>query len=180
VRFRYNTTLPAPTRSIFGRTRTARGLVTANGVTVENYELTGYVPTGERFDLVLDTQFFQARGQESRGEVIAGGSPPLRGYPEGRWSDRYGVFAAVELRYTIPVNWDLDIYLAHGVVEGMQFAVFTDAGQVSPKNDSLLFKDLHQSYGFGVRALFQAIVLRLDLAFSKEGPQTHLTIDQPF
>ncbi len=180
VRFNYRTTLRAPSHTFFGRDHLPPGVVNPNAVTVENYELTGYIPLTSRLGLVLDTQFFQARGAESRGEVVAGGSPPLRGYPDGRWSDRYGVFGAAEFRYTLPVNYDLDIYLAHGIVEGLQFAVFTDAGQVSPKNNSLLYKDLHHSYGAGFRVLFQAIVLRLDLATSKEGLQTHLTIDQPF
>jgi hemolysin activation/secretion protein len=180
VRFHYNTSLRAPSETFFGRDRTPAGVVDSNDVTVENYEVTGYLPLSARLGLVLDAQFFQARGQESRGEVIAGGSPPLRGYPGGRWSDRYGVFGAAELRYTFPTDYDLDIYLARGIVEGIQLALFTDAGQVSPKNDSKLFTDLHHSYGVGVRALFEAIVLRLDLATSDEGLQTHLTIDQPF
>ncbi|HEX7929239.1 MAG TPA: hypothetical protein VF678_16710 [bacterium] len=179
-RFHYNTTLPAPTRTIFGRTNKPSGIFDNNDITVENYEMTGYIPLTSRWGLVLDTQFFQARGAEGRGDVIAGGSPPLRGYPEGRWSDRYGVFGAVELRYTIPINYNLDIYLAHGLIEGLQFALFTDMGQVAPRNDSSLFQSMHHSYGAGFRVLLEAIVLRLDLANSDEGLQTHLTIDQPF
>jgi hypothetical protein len=179
-RFHYRTTLDAPTHTFFGRDRKPQGFIDGNDVTVESYELTGYIPLTRRLGLALDAQFFRARGEEGRGDVIAGGSPPLRGYPEGRWSDRYGVFGAAEFRYTVPLNYDLDVYLARGIVEGLQFALFADAGQVNPKNNSSLFKDLHRSYGAGVRALFEAIVLRLDLAVSDEGLQTHLTIDQPF
>jgi hypothetical protein len=39
---------------------------------------------------------------------------------------------------------------------------------------------MHQSYGVGARALFEAIVLRFDLATSDEGLQTHLTIGHAF
>jgi hypothetical protein len=180
LRFHYNTTLDAPTRTIFGRDRRPHGFVDGNAVTVENFELTGYVPLTARLGLVLDAQFFQARGAEGRGEVIAGGRVPLRGYPEGRWADRYGVFGAAEFRYTFPINYDLDIYLARGIVEGLQIALFVDAGQVAPRNDKTLFQSMHRSSGAGFRTLFEAIVLRLDFAVSDEGLQTHLTIDQPF
>jgi outer membrane protein assembly factor BamA len=180
IRLFYNTRLPAPEESFFGRTRHQPGLITNNDVTIEQYNAAGYVPLGGRFNLALNSQFFQAFGQESSGRVISGGSPPLRGYPGGRWKDRFGVFAASELRYTVPLNYDLDAYLARGIVEGLQWAVFYELGQVAPHNDSSLFRQMHESYGAGVRALFQAVVVRFDLAMSDEGRQTHLTIDQHF
>jgi hypothetical protein len=179
-RFHYNTTLEAPKTTFLGRTRQPRNLVGSNKIIVRNYEVSGYIPFTDRLGLALDSQFFAAYGPQGTGDIIAGGSPPLRGYPAGRWSDRYGVFAAAELRYTIPVNYNLDISLAHGIVEGVQIALFTDEGQVAPRNDDTLFQSMHHSYGAGVRALFEAIVLRLDFAIGTEGLQTSLTIDQPF
>ena len=80
----------------------------------------------------------------------------------------------------MPKNIKLDFLLAHGVLEGLQYALFYELGQVSPVENHLLYEDMHHSYGAGFRLLFRAIVLRLDLANSDEGVQTHLTINQPF
>jgi hypothetical protein len=181
LRLAYSTSLEAPETSIFGRTENP-GSITGGGenVTVRSYELAAYIPVSKRLVFVWDNQYFTAQGGEEEGETVAGGSPPLRGYPEGRWSDRYGVFSAFEARYTDPKNIKLDFLLAHGVLEGIQYALFYELGQVNPEPGDLLFKDMHESYGAGVRALFEAIVLRLDLAYSDEGLQTHLTINQPF
>jgi len=181
VRLRYVTTLPAPEESVFGRDSQDVELLTGDEeLRIERHEVAWYWDWSERLSIAWDVQYFRAVGREGAEEVIPGGSPPLRGYPQGRWSDRYGVFFGVEPRYTIPTNTELDIYIARGIVEGVQIAPFYEVGQVSPDNDDTLFTEMHHSYGAGVRALFEAIVLRLDLAFSDEGPQIHLTIDQPF
>jgi hypothetical protein len=74
----------------------------------------------------------------------------------------------------------LDIVIAHGVLESLQLAGFYEVGQVSPTQDRTLFEAMHPSYGLGLRALFQAIVLRFDLGHSDEGLQTHLTIGHAF
>lgn len=181
VRIGYSTTLEAPDTSIFGGTENP-GSITGGGETVivRNYNLALYIPFSKQLTLVWDTQYFSAEGGEEEGEVVAGGSPPLRGYPANRWSDRYGVFSALEARYTVPKNIKLDIYLARGVLEGLQYALFYEVGQVGPDGGSELFEEMHHSYGAGFRVLFEAIVLRLDFANSDEGLQTHLTIDQPF
>jgi outer membrane protein assembly factor BamA len=181
VRFSYDMTLHAPHESIFGKDKNPGNIIDdSNEITVKHYNLVMYFPFTDRFTLAWDSQYFTAEGQERKGEIVAGGSPPLRGYPEGRWSDRYGVFTAFEGRYTWPKNINLDIYLAHGVMEGIQFAVFYEAGQVNPDPGHALYTELHESYGAGVRALFSAIVVRLEFASSDEGLQTILTIDQPF
>jgi len=181
VRLGYDTTLKAPSSSILGE-NSDPGNITGgqDEIIVKHYDLAFYIPLTERLGLAWDNQYFSAEGNEQEGEIVAGGSPPLRGYPGGRWSDRYGVFSALEARYTWPKQINLDIYLAHGILEGIQFATFYELGQVSPEPGDLLFEDMHESYGAGIRLLFSAIVLRLDFASSDEGPQTHLTIDQPF
>jgi hypothetical protein len=181
VRFSYDTTLDAPHKSILGKDKNPGNITnTGNDITVKHYDLVAYIPFNERFTLAWDNQYFTAEGGEHAGEVVAGGSPPLRGYPEGRWSDRYGVFSALEGRYTWPMGTMLDIYVAHGVLEGLQLAVFYEVGQVNPTAGHALYEELHESYGAGIRALFSAIVLRLEFANSDEGLQSILTIDQPF
>jgi len=181
IRFRYRATLEAPGDTLLGRNKAApTGAAFSGSTRPESYTLAGYVPLDKRFTLALSALYSQANGNPSGGSGFGGGSPPLRGYPSGRWSDQYGVFFGSELRYTIPVQYDLDAYIARGRVEAIQYAAFYEVGQVNPDNGPRLFEAMRQSYGGGVRALFAAIVLRLDLGFSEEGPQMHLTIDQAF
>lgn len=181
VRLAFRTTLPAPDESPLGKDEGTSDLFGNEGeVRVRNYDVTVYVPLAERLFLAWDTQYFAAEGDIAGDEVLSGGSPPLRGFPENRWRDRYGVFTGAELRYLVPLGVNLDILLAHGVLEALEVATFYEVGQVSPTNDSTLFEDMHPSYGAGLRALFQAIVLRFDLAGGSEGVQTHLTIGHAF
>lgn len=182
VRFNYRTSLTPPDSSFFGTnsSNTSSLLGAGRRAQSETYQTTGYLPIGQRFDLVGDAEFFQALGGDPN-TVVSGGSLPLRGYPGNRWSDRYGVFGATELRYTIPTNYKLHVAgLASGIVEGWQLALFYEQGQVSPRNDSSLFTAMHSDFGFGLRMLLQAIVLRFDVAYSDEGNTTALTINQPF
>jgi len=183
MRFSYQTSLTPPTSSFFGtNSGNARNLLASSGanITREQYEMTGYVPVLERWDLVGNVQYFQAVG-DSNSAVVTGGSLQLRGYPGGRWSDRYGVTGAFEARYTIPMFRRLEIpYLAHGIIEGLQLAAFYEQGQVSPTRDNSLFTSMHSDYGGGVRLILKSIVVRFDVALSDETTTTALTINQPF
>lgn len=183
ARFSYQTSLTPPTSSFFGtNSGNASSLVGSRrgSIRTERYEFTGYVPVLERFDLVGDAQFFQALG-DSDASVVTGGSLEMRGYPGNRWSDRYGVFGAFEVRYTVPMNRRLEIPgLAHGIIEGFQLATFYEQGQVSPNKDGSLFTSMHSDYGAGMRLILQSIVVRFDVARSDEGTQSALTINQPF
>jgi hypothetical protein len=183
VRLGFASTLPPPDSSFLGEdTETESAFSSEEDIQFRTTVLTFYIPFGRRVNLAWNNQFFEARGREDDPTlgVVAGGSPPLRGYPEGRWSDRFGVFHGFDLRYNFPFGTTLDFILARGVLEDLQLAAFYEVGQVSPKNDSSLYEDMHASYGVGFRVLLQAIVLRLDWAFSDEGPQTHLTIGHAF
>ena len=183
VRFEYQTSLTPPTSSFFGTDSSNSSALLASGrrrVQSEAYTFTGYVPATDLLTLVGDLVYFQAVG-DAWNAIVRGGSLPLRGYPGNRWSDRYGVFGAAEARLTIPLNRRLEIpYLAHGIVEGLQFATFYEQGQVSPDKDGKLFTSMHSDYGVGLRVILQAIVVRFDIAVSDEGSQTALTVNQPF
>lgn len=181
VRLTYETTLAAPKESILGTSKNTGNIFGDDQeITVESYEVGIFIPQSEQVVWVWNNRYFQATGREESDVVISGGSPPLRGYPDGRWRDRYGVFSALEWRYTTETRVELDFILARGIVQGLQYALFYEVGQVSPTPGKLLYEDMHQSYGAGVRALFDAIILRLDVAQSDEGTQVHLTIGQPF
>ena len=181
VRLTYETTLAAPKESILGTSKNTGNIFGDDQeITVESYEVGIFIPQSEQVVWVWNNRYFQATGREESDVVISGGSPPLRGYPDGRWRDRYGVFSALEWRYTTETRVELDFILARGIVQGLQYALFYEVGQVSPTPGKLLYEDMHQTYGAGVRALFDAIILRLDVAQSDEGTQVHLTIGQPF
>ncbi len=180
-RFGYDLSLRPPESSILGRNSGPVDLLEQDeNIKLENYLLTFYFPWSKRFTFVWNTRYFAATGNEESGEVVSGGSIPLRGYPGNRFRDRFGVFMGFEGRYTITLNRKIDFILAKGVLEGIQLAFFYEIGQVNPTRSSDLYGDLRRSYGLGIRALLDAIVLRLDLATSDEGPQFHLTISQPF
>ncbi|MBI3993475.1 MAG: BamA/TamA family outer membrane protein [Candidatus Lambdaproteobacteria bacterium] len=177
----FSTSLDAPEVTIFGRNSIPLPVRRADlGLVQRRYTLSGYYPLRDDLTLAGSLQYFRTLGAEGRDEVISGGSPPLRGYPGGRWRDRFGVFLGGELRYALPYNDTIDIVLARGFVEEFQIVGFYEVGQVSPSENHLLFEDLHHSFGAGVRVAFDVIVLRFDLGLSDEGGESHLTIDQPF
>ena len=177
----FSTSLDAPEVTIFGRNSIPLPVRRSDlGLVQRRYMLGGYYPLRDDLTLAGSLQYFRTLGAEGSDEVVSGGSPPLRGYPGGRWRDRFGVFLGGELRYAVPYSDMIDIYLARGFVEEFQIVGFYELGQVSPTENHLLFEDLHQSYGAGVRVAFDVIVLRFDLGLSDEGAESHLTIDQPF
>jgi len=179
LRLSYTNSMKAPESSFLGKNSSNEsGFL--DDIETRQKEIIAYIPFTDQFTLVAFNQIFEAIGGENSGDVISGGSLSLRGYPGGRWSDRYGETRSLEGRYTVPTNLDLDIYIVHGLLEGIQFAAFYETGQVAPDKDNRLYEDLHRSYGVGVRLLLEAIVLRADIADSDEGIQTHITIDQPF
>lgn len=183
VRLGFSATLPPPDSSFLGdNTETESAFAGQAGIELRSSSLTFYIPFSRRVNLAWNNQFFEARGGEDDPEqgIISGGSPPLRGFPANRWRDRFGVFHGFDLRYNFPFGSVLDFFLVQGVLEDIQLAAFYEVGQVAPANTGALYDDMHESYGVGVRMLLQAIVLRLDLALGSEGPQTHLTIGQPF
>ena len=85
-----------------------------------------------------------------------GGGEKLRGFRESRFRDLNSLLLTAEYRWK--AWWVLDM------------ALFMDAGKVTFDHADLHFKDLEASYGFGLRFhSSDALVLRVDLAFSREG-----------
>ncbi len=80
----------------------------------------------------------------------------LRGFREFQFLDLNSLLLTAEYRWR--AWWVLDM------------ALFLDAGKVTFDHADIHFKDLEASYGFGLRLhSSDALVLRLDLAFSREG-----------
>ena len=85
-----------------------------------------------------------------------GGRSRLRGFREFRFRDRNSVLATAEYRWE--AWWALDV------------ALFVEGGKVAGRRADLDFSDWEAGYGVGFRFHdSKSIVVRLDLAFSREG-----------
>ena len=85
-----------------------------------------------------------------------GGGERLRGFRERRFRDRNSVLFTAEYRWE--AWWALDM------------ALFGEAGKVVFDRSDLDLSDLEAAYGLGFRFhSTDALALRLDLAFSREG-----------
>lgn len=63
---------------------------------------------------------------------------------------------------------------------GLQLAVFWERGRVSPNPRRDLGRNFRTSYGVGTRFLFNTVILRVDLGFSREGSEGTVYIGYPF
>ena len=110
-----------------------------------------------------------------------GGPNRLRSYPISRFYDKYSFFAGLEQRiYFQELTTPFNFILEKGVYEGIQLAFFHEIGQVSPTNNSSLFRDFKTSTGMGFRIIFSSVVLRADYATGKEGDEVTVFIGYGF
>ncbi len=98
-----------------------------------------------------------------------GGQNLMRGYFDGRFRDKN--LMAVQAEYRMPLFWRF------GLVG------FAGAGNVSPKIDRSLHKDIKASYGFGLRFLFdkkEKIQVRFDYGMGKGTSGFYASIFEAF
>jgi hypothetical protein len=85
-----------------------------------------------------------------------GGGEKMRGFREFRFRDLNSLLLSAEYRWQ---TWP-----------SLNLTLFVDAGKVTFDHADLHFKDLEASYGIGFRFhSSEALLLRVDLAFSREG-----------
>ncbi len=111
-----------------------------------------------------------------------GGLWRLRGYPATRFSDRAGIYYALEYRHTLKWN-PLKRFTLNGRldVDWIQLVGFAETGRVAPEWEfSELHKDMKWSGGIGLRTLVNNLTLRLDIAASDEDMIAQLFIGQPW
>ncbi|MEJ2580416.1 MAG: BamA/TamA family outer membrane protein [Acidobacteriota bacterium] len=104
-----------------------------------------------------------------------GGIYRMRGFAQNRFHDLSAVYYSAELR-VIPTWSPLNSVdrLGAFVFNWWQFAAFAEIGRVAPEYSlSELHSDMKWDIGIGCRTLVKSIVLRADLAWSREG--AHLT-----
>lgn len=98
-----------------------------------------------------------------------GAADDLRGFRPFRYYDNNSFIMNAEWRWEI--------------LSGVEGAIFADAGKVFPKPGELNFKRLEHSFGGGLRfraASSGAMVLRLDVAASREGVQIWMVFNDIF
>ena len=111
-----------------------------------------------------------------------GGLYRMRGYEPERFHDKSAVVYTAEYR-VIP-DWQPIkemAFLEWAQIRYWQWAVFAEAGQVSPSwSVSDLHDDLHVDAGVSLRGMFYKAVLRLDVAVSEEGSRVVAMYGHPF
>jgi outer membrane protein assembly factor BamA len=110
-----------------------------------------------------------------------GGLWRMRAYPSQRFSDKAGIYYGAEYRM-IPEWTSFNSWLRERLqVQWLQIVPFAEAGRVAPdwKLDELHTK-MKWDAGVGLRAMVKGLVVRLDLAGSREGSSIQMMVGQPF
>jgi hypothetical protein len=112
-----------------------------------------------------------------------GGWWRMRGYRFARFSDKAAVYYAAEYRM-IP-RWNpftSSRWLQERLgVEWLQLVPFAEVGRVAPAwNLSELHSSMKWDLGFGLRLLARGLLVRVDLAGSREGAAVQMMMGQPF
>jgi len=131
----------------------------------------------------LADQLRQGREKEvTLGNATAlGGTQRLRAYPNQRFYDSNSFFTGWEYRWYLADHWSaFDYILTKGVFNTIQLAAFYELGQVSPTQDSSLWRNMKDSKGVGLRVILSDLVLRIDAATGAEGSQTTMWIGYGF
>ncbi|MBP6596637.1 MAG: hypothetical protein KA196_03915 [Arenimonas sp.] len=138
------------------------------------------VPSWNDFDTV-DGQPLYHRPPVFMGSAL-GGLFRQRGFATTRFSDRSAINYAVEYRYTTGRSLLARFrFLDHFGVDFTQLVGFVEMGRVAPEFDlGELHEDMKFTYGVGIRASAQGLIVRADFGFSEEGGQIQMFVSQPF
>ena len=111
-----------------------------------------------------------------------GGLFRLRGYPATRFNDRSAIYYGLEYRHTLYWNPLKNFTLNNRLdVDWLQLVGFSELGRVAPNwNFDELHSDMKWTFGAGMRAMANNIILRADFAFSEEDALAQLFIGHPF
>jgi len=129
----------------------------------------------------IDELYRRQRDNAEKGKSTSlGGTMRLRGYPTNRFYDAYSAFWGIELRnYWLEQQKSFNYLIEKGIFTSLQTAVFYEEGTVAP-NQADLWKDRRNSFGVGLRLIFQNVIGRADLGHSDEGSELSLFVGYPF
>ncbi|HEY2465616.1 MAG TPA: BamA/TamA family outer membrane protein [Steroidobacteraceae bacterium] len=127
-----------------------------------------YLPT------VNDIPFW-ALSSIGGGESVIGGEQPLRGFGQGRFSDRDSFSSTIELRHKV-VSFD-----AVTTLLDIEVAPFADFGRVFSRTSTNPLDHLHQVYGVGFRGIARPFVVGyVDVGYGSEGAAVFTGLNYPF
>ncbi|SFV71878.1 hypothetical protein MNB_SV-13-393 [hydrothermal vent metagenome] len=107
-----------------------------------------------------------------------GGMFKMRGYDTNRFSDKASFYATAEYRTILNYNPLKDnTYLP---VEWFQVVAFVEAGRVNDAYNADLLTDMKYDVGLSLRAMVSELPIRFDVAYSEEGTNMWVMINQPF
>lgn len=113
-----------------------------------------------------------------------GGLTRMRGYAEGRFSDRSAAYYSAEYRHVTHWNPLRDIGWLdrrNARVQWIQYVAGFEVGRVADEFDlGELHSDMKVTGILGLRAMVNALIVRADIGISDEGGAVQMTIDQPF
>ncbi len=111
-----------------------------------------------------------------------GGWDHFRGYPTNRFEDKAAINHQLEYRVMPRWNPFPAIPLLKALhIPWWQWATFVELGRVAPQWSLVkLHQDMRWNAGAGIRAFVNGILVRIDLAGSKEGMEIQMIIDQAF
>jgi outer membrane protein assembly factor BamA len=104
-----------------------------------------------------------------------GGPQPLRGYGEGRFTDRNSSSFTAEVRQSVVT---VGIFKTH--VE-LELAPFFELGKVFERPSTSPLSHLHPVYGIGIRGIARPFVVAyVDVGYGQEGATVFTGINYPF
>jgi hypothetical protein len=138
------------------------------------------VPTWDDFEIVDGNPLYH-RPPVYMGSSL-GGLFRQRGFASSRFSDRSAINYTLEYRYTTGRSLLARFrFLDHFGVDFTQIVGFVEMGRVAPEFDlGELHEDMKVTYGVGLRASAQGLIVRADLGASEEGAQIQMFVSQPF
>ena len=109
-----------------------------------------------------------------------GGFNRMRGYDNNRFSDKAVFYATAEYRAIIDYNPLKNNSLVSVDVDWFQVVPFIEVGRVHDQYNFDLLSDMKYDVGISLRAMVAQLPVRLDVAYSEEGTNMWVMIQQPF
>lgn len=139
-------------------------------------------PTWWDFDLDAAGQPVFRRPPSYKGATM-GGWQRFRAFDQNRFNDSAAIMYTLEYRHTLKWNpiGERKMLMSETDVDWFQLVGFTEVGRVAPEWDlSTLHEDLKWDAGAGLRVWANDLLLRVDVAYSSEGPGVQMMIEHPF
>jgi Omp85 superfamily domain len=109
------------------------------------------------------------------GQSVVGGEQPLRGFGEGRFTDRNSSSMTVEVRQRV---LGVDLFKTH---TDLEVAPFVDLGEVFERMNASPVSQLHKVIGLGFRGIARPFVVAyVDVGYGSEGAAVFTGLNYPF